>query len=102
MQTMMSAESRREEAPIPRMAWMPLCIAIGITLVLTVYPMVLAVQGGQADHLAATLALWAMSAGFVRGVGFIPQHRVLQWVFSTPACLLTLGMAVYLIAKHGM
>lgn len=83
-------------------ATLPLGIAIALTLTLTIYPLVLTTAAGRADHLAATLALWAMSAGYIRGVGFIPKNRGLRLLFSTGACLLTLAMAVVLIVRHGM
>ena len=83
-------------------AILPLGIAIALTLTLTIYPLVLTTATGRADHLAATLALWAMSAGYIRGVGFVPNNPVLRLLFSTGACLLTLAASVALIARHGL
>ena len=37
---------------------------------------------------------WAMSAGFVRGVGFVPRHVAWRLLFSSLACLLGLALAV--------
>lgn len=86
----------------PGVAILPLGIAIVLTLTLTIYPLVLTTATGRADHLAATLALWAMSAGYIRGVGFVPNNPVLRLLFSTGACLLTLAASVALIARHGL
>ena len=86
----------------PGVAWLPLAIAIALTLLLTLYPPILTTPAGKADHAAATLALWAMSAGFVRGVGFVPRHVVPRLLFSTAACLLCLALSVTLIARHGI
>ena len=83
-------------------AILPLSIAIALTLTLTIYPLVLTTATGRADHLAATLALWAMSAGYIRGVGFVPNNPVLRLLFSTGACLLTLAASMALIARHGL
>lgn len=88
--------------PAPGIAFLPLGIAIVITLVLTIYPLVLTDAAGRADHPAAMFALWAMSAGFVRGVGFVPARRALRLLFSTPACLLSLALSVALVARHGV
>ena len=55
---------------------------------------------GKADHAAATLALWSMSAGYIRGVGFVPRNRLLRVLFSTAACLVCLALSTTLIAQH--
>lgn len=60
----------------------------------TIYPLVMANAAGRADHALAALLFWAMSAGFVRGVGFVPHAVVLRWLFSGWACLAALAMAV--------
>jgi predicted membrane protein len=70
-----------------------------LTLGLTAYPQVLADASGQADHGAALLSMWAMSAGFVRGVGFIPCHRLPRMLLSGGACLLALTLALLKIAN---
>ena len=103
------AENNRQADPgadqaiaTPGMAILPLGIAIALTLTLTIYPLVLTTAAGRPDHLAATLALWAMSAGYIRGVGFVPNNPVLRLLFSTSACLLTLAASMALIARHGL
>lgn len=88
-----------ETASEPGVSLLPLIIAIALTLLLTIYPPILTTPAGKADHTAATLALWAMSAGFVRGVGFVPHHRVLRVLFSTAACLVCLALATAMIAR---
>jgi predicted membrane protein len=80
--------------PQARIAWLPLGLALLIMFALTLYPPLLQRADGHADHTAASFLFYAMSAGFVRGVGFVPRLRVLRWVFSTPACLLGLGLAL--------
>ncbi len=52
-----------------------LSAAILIVGVLTVYPHALTGADGRADHLGMMLVMWAVSAGFVRGVGFVPRNR---------------------------
>lgn len=42
----------------------------------------------------------AMSAGFVRGVGFIPAAPLWRWLFSGWACLLALLLAATLKFLH--
>lgn len=79
---------------------LPLIVAIALTLLLTVYPPILTTPAGKADHVAATLALWSMSAGFICGVGFVPRNRLLRMLFSTTACLVCLALAAALIAQH--
>ena len=83
----------------PGLAILPLTIAIVITLVLTIYPLLLSTADGKADHPATLVLLWSMSAGFVRGVGFVPKNRGLRLLFSTSVCVLALVLAVAVIAR---
>lgn len=97
-----SNERRGRAESSPGLAFLPLTIAIVITLALTIYPLVLSKADGKADHLAATLLFWAMSAGFVRGVGFVPKNRILRALLSSAACVLTLVLAVALVARRAL
>lgn len=82
----MSDDSQSPATPdSAAIALLPLGLAMTITLVATAWPPLLTV-GGKADHLAATLLFWSMSAGFVRGVGFVPRHRWARWLWSSAAC----------------
>jgi predicted membrane protein len=76
--------------------WSLLSLLIGIcvTLLITVYPHAAAKGDGSADMMAAAFLFWAMSAGFVRGVGFIPNNKILAAIFSLPAALLALTVGV--------
>lgn len=74
---------------------LPLLLAIGIMLGITIRPQLLASASGRADQFAAMLLFWAMAAGFVRGVGFIPKNFALRWLFSGWSCLLGLGLALW-------
>ena len=55
---------------------------------------------GKADHALALLVFWAMTAGFVRGVGFIPRSAALRWAFSGWASLTSLGAATLIRILH--
>lgn len=77
----------------PGLAWLPLLTAIVLTLGITIYPHALTGADGRADHVATMLAMWAMSAGFVRGTGFMPRNRLLRFALSGWACLLALILA---------
>ena len=70
-----------------QIALLPLLLALGICLFVSIYPQIL-VKDSVANHGAATLLFWSMSAGFIRGVGFVPENRILRAIFSTYACLL--------------
>jgi predicted membrane protein len=83
----------------PGLALLPLAAGIAVTLLLAVYPHVVVDASGRVDH-GATLALaWAMSAGFVRGVGFVPRHRVLRWTLSGTACAAALALAALQLGR---
>jgi predicted membrane protein len=64
-----------------------LLVALLLMGVGSVYPMLFTDANGQADHSLAMALFWAMSAGLVRGVGFVPRFVVWRWLFSGWACL---------------
>jgi predicted membrane protein len=74
-----------------------LMVAVAIMLGGTAWPWLMVRAGGaRADHGLTLLLLWAMSAGFVRGVGFVPGRLVWRWLFSARACALALLAAACL------
>lgn len=74
-------------------AWLPLGIALVILVVMTVLPGIATDTTGKADHPAAMLLFWSMSAGFVRGVGFVPLHWLPRWLLSGYASVAALMLA---------
>ena len=63
--------------PVPtpsRIQWPSLTVALLIMVGGTLYPPLMADAAGKADHNLAMALFWAMSAGFVRGVGFAPRR----------------------------
>lgn len=89
-------------APKVGIAWLPLLSAIAIMIVLSIYPAILAGPDGKANHSAAYALFWAMSAGFVRGVGFIPRHVVWRYMFSGSACAVGLLVAIFLQYRNSV
>ena len=59
----------------------------------TLYPPLMTDSAGRADHGLAMLLFWAMSAGFVRGVGFVARAAIGRWLFSGTACAVALVLA---------
>ncbi len=74
-------------------------LAVGLTIMLgaTLNPRLLADAAGHADHALALAVFWAMSAGFVRGVGFVPRNGWIRWLLSGWACLAGLAMAACIL-----
>jgi predicted membrane protein len=70
----------------PRMHLPSLAVALAIMVGGTLYPLFMADAAGRADHGLATALFWAMSAGFVRGVGFVPRHVIWRALFSGWSC----------------
>lgn len=70
--------------------------ALAIMLATTLYPPMLADAQGRADHGLAAALFTAMTAGFVRGVGFVPRAGLWRWLFSGWACAAALLVAVWL------
>lgn len=78
----------------PGLRPLPLAAAVAIMVAVTLRPQLLADSTSGADHWAATALFWAMSAGFVTGVGFRPHARPWRLLFSGSACLLGIGLAM--------
>ena len=78
------------------MHWPSLVVGLSIMLAGTVYPLFFARTNGSADHGLAFALFWAMSAGLVRGVGFIPRARVWKFFFSGWSCIAALLLAAWL------
>lgn len=85
--------SARREAKTPHMHLPSLTVGLVIMVGGTVYPLLMTNAADRADHRLAMLLFLAMSAGFVRGVGFVPRAVVWRWLFSGRACALALGLA---------
>lgn len=77
-----------------------LLAALLIMLVGTLYPPLMADAAGKADHSLAMALFWAMSAGFVRGVGFVPRLWVWRALFSGWSCAAALLLAAVLKLQH--
>ena len=75
-------------------------VALLIMVAGTLYPPFMANPAGQADHTLATALFWAMAAGFVRGVGFVPRWWGWRWLFSGWACASALGWALFVKLGH--
>lgn len=88
-----ATETSERTAGQPGLALLPLFTALALMLLMTALPGLATNRDGQADHPAALLIFWAMSAGFVRGVGFIPRHALIRLSLSGIACGVALLLA---------
>ena len=84
----------------PRMQLPSLAVALVIMVAGTLYPPLMADAAGKADHNLAMALFWAMSAGFVRGVGFVPRLWVWRALFSGWSCAAALLLAAVLKLQH--
>lgn len=66
-----------------------------VMLLATLYPPLFQ-HAGRVDHGLAAALFCAMSAGLVRGVGFVPHQPVLRWLFSGWSCCAALLLALAL------
>ncbi|MES2160959.1 MAG: cyd operon YbgE family protein [Pseudomonadota bacterium] len=73
-----------------------LATGVIVMLVATLYPPLMTDAAGRVDHGLAAALLAAMSAGMVRGVGFVPERALLRWLFSGWCCLAALGLAAWI------
>ena len=89
--------------PVPtpsRIQWPSLTVALLIMVGGTLYPPLMADAAGKADNHLAMALFWAMSAGFVRGVGFVPRRWIWRAIFSGWACAAALLLAAVLKLQH--
>jgi predicted membrane protein len=84
------------DTPVSRLH--PPCLAVALAIMLggTLYPPLMTDAAGQAEHGLALALFWAMSSGFVRGVGFVPRTLLWRGLFSGWSCLLALALAALL------
>jgi predicted membrane protein len=77
-----------------------LVTALVIMCVATLYPPLLTNGAGHADIGMSLALFFAMSAGFVRGVGFMPRASLWRGLFSGWACTAALTLAGILKFLH--
>lgn len=77
-----------------------LSVALVIMLAGSLYPPLMANPAGKADHALAMALFWAMSAGFVRGVGFVPAWWGWRGLFSGWSCFAALCLALWIKLQH--
>jgi predicted membrane protein len=70
-----------------------LLAAIALAGLITVYPRAL-VSGAQVNHALLMLLLWGVSAGFVHGVGFVPERRILRLTLGPLAAWPLMGVGL--------
>jgi predicted membrane protein len=88
------------EPTASRVQWPSLAVGLLIMVVGTLYPPLMADAAGKADHTLAMALFWAMSAGFVRGVGFVPRRWMWRILFSGWSCAAAGVIALLLKLQH--
>jgi cyd operon protein YbgE len=58
-----------------------LLLAAPLALVLLIHPAAMLDGQGGYSHPQLMLVMWGISAGFVHGVGFVPQWWGWRWLF---------------------
>lgn len=81
-------------------ALLPLLLSLGICLLITICPLILTDLNGKANHSVAGILFWGMSAGFVRGIGYIPQFWLFRQLLSQQACYLACTIVLYLLYRE--
>lgn len=76
-------------------------MALALMLLITLLPRGLTTHDGSAiSHGLLTLIMWGMSAGFVHGIGFIPQNRVLRVLLGPLVAWLGMGTALVFYVQY--
>ena len=94
-------EANRDGSSGPGLAWLPLLLGLTILVVMTILPGVATDAAGKADHTLAILLFGAMSAGFVRGVGFIPDNLAGRALLSGAATIIFFLLACLRLMQNG-
>lgn len=76
---------------LPRM--LSLLLAILMAGMILAYPKALA----HANHGLLSLVMLGVSAGFVHGVGFVPQHRMWRVLFGPWLAWTLMGVGLWLL-----
>lgn len=101
MSRQMPTPQEMPERSPARLAWPSLLLGLLILAVMTVFPSIATDATGRADHPAALLLFAAMSAGFVRGVGFIPLHLIARMLLSSSAAFILFLLAILRLQQIG-
>ncbi len=92
----MNGQSPMQQPKSTATHWPSLAVAVILMLIGSIHPVLLAGADGRADHSLAMAWFWAMSAGLVRGVGFIPHQRLIKHLLGGHAVILALALALWL------
>lgn len=57
-------------------------LALGFSLLLLIYPQALAVEGQHVARGPLYILMFGISAGYVHGVGYVPEHRIWRITFG--------------------
>ena len=95
----MSAATRADRRPLSRLSF---SLAGALALALTVYPPLAIGAGGRTTHGALMLSLWGIAAGFVYGVGFTPDHRLLRAALGPWAALPLMAVGSILLVINAL
>lgn len=91
----MSTSRASMEAANP-VRWPSLATGLAIMFGGTLYPALMIDAAGRPDYRVALLLFVAMSAGLVRGVGFVPRGALWAWLFSGWTCAGAIAAAAWL------
>lgn len=83
-------------ATAPALHWPSLAAGLAIMFGGTLYPALMMNAAGRPSYTVALPLFLAMSAGLVRGVGFVPRARAWAALFSGWTCAGAIGGAAFL------
>jgi len=78
-----------------------LVMAVGLSALILIYPKAIARSATEIDHGMLSLLMWGIAAGFVHGVGFVPEHRLLRILLGPIVAWLLMGLGLFNIYLSG-
>jgi cyd operon protein YbgE len=74
-------------------------MAVALSALILIYPKAIASSATEINHGMLSLWMWGIAAGFVHGVGFVPEHWLWRIVFGPQVAWLLMSaglISIYL------
>jgi len=78
-----------------------LLMAVVLSALILIYPRAIATSVTDINHSMLSLLMWGIAAGFVHGVGFVPEHWLWRVLLGPVMAWLLMAMGLVFITLAG-